>query len=184
MYTEVQRKGFTLIELLVVIAIIALLAAVVTLAINPLEILKRGRDSRRLSEMDAARKAVDLAVADQKPIITAARMSTAAGARATDNTGWISVDVGTYLSVLPIDPRNGAAFAAADTSCTGEPVGGTWSYRWDANQTSGYVIRATMESTANNTKCDDDGGSLNAWVEVGTDPGLCGGLGINPCANP
>lgn len=43
------QKGFTLIELLIVIAVLGVLAAVVLAAINPLEQLKRGRDSGRLS---------------------------------------------------------------------------------------------------------------------------------------
>src|SRR5579859_7276805 len=43
------KKGFTLIELLVVIAVLGVLAAVVIVAINPLEQLAKGRDSGRIS---------------------------------------------------------------------------------------------------------------------------------------
>ena len=45
-------KGFTLIELLIVIAVIGVMAAIVLVAINPAEILERGRDSGRLSSVN------------------------------------------------------------------------------------------------------------------------------------
>lgn len=41
------KKGFTLVELLVVIAVLGVLAAGVLIAINPIEQLRRGRDSGR-----------------------------------------------------------------------------------------------------------------------------------------
>ncbi len=44
-----SQRGFTLIELLIVIAILGVLAAVVLVAINPIEQLKRGRDASRIS---------------------------------------------------------------------------------------------------------------------------------------
>ncbi len=44
------RKGFTLIELLIVIAILGILAVAVLSAINPLEQMKKARDSRRKSD--------------------------------------------------------------------------------------------------------------------------------------
>ena len=44
-----RRKGFTLIELLVVIGIIGILAAGILAAIDPLEQLKKGRDSNKRS---------------------------------------------------------------------------------------------------------------------------------------
>ena len=49
--TVQKNKGFTLVELLVVIAIVAILAAVVVLIINPLELTRRGRDAARLTDL-------------------------------------------------------------------------------------------------------------------------------------
>jgi len=49
--SQLSVKGFTLIELLIVIAVIGVLAAVILVAIDPVEQLKRGRDSGRKSSV-------------------------------------------------------------------------------------------------------------------------------------
>ncbi len=46
-----NRRAFTLIELLVVIAIVSVLAVAVLLALNPAELVKQTRDSRRIADM-------------------------------------------------------------------------------------------------------------------------------------
>ncbi len=56
--------GFTLIELLIVIAIIAILAVVVVLVLNPSELMKQGRDSNRLSDLNTLTNAVSVYEAD------------------------------------------------------------------------------------------------------------------------
>lgn len=53
-----KEKGFTLIELLVVIAIIAILSTVVMAGLNSAR--QKGRDAKRVSEMKALQKALDL----------------------------------------------------------------------------------------------------------------------------
>jgi len=52
--------GFTLIELLIVIAIVSVLSVVVIVALNPVEILKQGRDSNRLAELNSIDRAVGI----------------------------------------------------------------------------------------------------------------------------
>lgn len=47
LYKTYSSKGFTLVELLIVIAVLGILAAVVLVAIDPLEQLARGRDAGR-----------------------------------------------------------------------------------------------------------------------------------------
>ena len=53
-----QNKGFTLIELLVVIAIIGLLSALAVVSLG--NIREKGRDTKRLSDMDAFRTAMEV----------------------------------------------------------------------------------------------------------------------------
>ncbi|MDP1629068.1 MAG: prepilin-type N-terminal cleavage/methylation domain-containing protein, partial [bacterium] len=57
-----QLKGFTLLELLIVIGILAILAAVTILVINPAELLKRARDSSRISDLNTLKTVIGLAL--------------------------------------------------------------------------------------------------------------------------
>lgn len=49
--------GFTLLELLIVMGILAILAAVVVFILNPVEILKKARDSQRISDLATIKSA-------------------------------------------------------------------------------------------------------------------------------
>lgn len=63
MYYSEQRnktRGFTLLELLIVIAIIAILATILIIVINPVEMLRRARDSQRLSDLASLNTAIAL----------------------------------------------------------------------------------------------------------------------------
>ena len=193
---QTNNKGFTLIELLVVIAIIGVLAAVVLLAINPAEILKKSRDSTRLSDLSTLRKAIDASLADGTattfPLCTGGGTCTSsATARTpiTSNTGsWITnnaavtasdPDLTKYIPTLPIDPREGSTFTTAPgvtagaITNSGAAVTGRYFYMSTA---SGYKIAAYMESRDNATKADNDGGTVPCKVaadkcayETGTD---------------
>jgi len=52
------KKSFTLVELMIVIAILAILSAIVIFALNPTELFKKSRDSRRLADMNILYKAI------------------------------------------------------------------------------------------------------------------------------
>ncbi len=161
-----NRKGFTLIELLVVVAILGILMVAVVLAINPVDMMKKGRDSTRLSDMDTVRKAIDLAVADGATLTTTTSAGdSTTGTRVTTGTGWVSVAVSKYLATLPIDPKNNVSFADA----AGNTVTGKYLYFSDG---SGYELNCYLESTDNVTKYTTDGGNGTTIYEVGTDPGL------------
>jgi prepilin-type N-terminal cleavage/methylation domain-containing protein len=55
-----NKKGFTLIELLIVIAIIAILAAVIFVALDPLTRFQDSRDSARWQEVSAIANAIQV----------------------------------------------------------------------------------------------------------------------------
>src|SRR5680860_471628 len=52
------KKGFTLLELLIVIGILAILSTTVILVINPAELLKKARDSQRISDLSTVKTAI------------------------------------------------------------------------------------------------------------------------------
>ena len=58
---NMKNKGFTLLELLLVIGILGALSTVVIVIINPVELYKQTRDTRRISDLQTIDKAVSLA---------------------------------------------------------------------------------------------------------------------------
>lgn len=127
-------RGFTLVELLILIAIFIGLGIVVTLVIDPAEILRKERDTQRISDLLTLKSAIAQYVADvAEPNIgnCTAVYATHAGAgnvippcgiasvaatvSATpmhnDGTGWIPINfvlvsTGAPVSFEPFDPTN------------------------------------------------------------------------------
>jgi prepilin-type N-terminal cleavage/methylation domain-containing protein len=140
-----NARGFTLIELLVVIAIIGILASIVLASLNSARL--KGRDARRLADVDAIKKAVELYYSDHNaypPTLSTANLVTPG-----------------YISVVPTDPSTGAAYLYAG-------LGG-------ATCTS-YHLGATLENTSNsvlNNDADAAAGTActgSAADFAGTDP--------------
>ena len=193
-------RGFTLLELLVVISILALLATTTILVINPAELLKRARDSERISDLSVMQSAIHFYLGTTKTIdldgstgncanewfthksgtanpFQGPTTMAATTSRTIDGTGWIPIDfslssAGTPLTILPIDPQSD---------------GTTYYYAYGCdNSSSTYELNANFESEGyscgGNTDAESsDGGDRPPGgagcteptrYEVGTEPGL------------
>jgi len=179
-------KSFTLIELLIVIAILALLMSIIVVAINPSELLKKSRDTKRISSLKSINDALSIfqttksnastgvpftiyvSVPDSSstcanlglpalPIGYTYACSTLANYRKTDGTGWIpvnfdSLDIGSPISSLPIDPTNNISTGLYFTYITG----GSWE------------LISKFESLSYIEQVVNDGGTDPSIYEVGT----------------
>ena len=133
-------RGFTLIEIMVVVFIIGLLASIVTVSVNQSRM--RGRDSRRMADLDTIRNAVEM-FANQNngtyPGTSGTTYTSAAGA------GWLTAIVtGGILTTSPVDPVATRAYR----------------YRRVLNE---YEIDTDLEVGNEN-----EGGNCAARYEIGT----------------
>lgn len=170
--------GFTLVELLVVIAIVAILAAVVMLIVNPIEVTKRARDATRLADIANVQQAINVTVQESTqtteitlcapsgttPCPGRSNTSPVTSQTKTDGTGWVKVNLQTQNAVsvpnLPLDPQNTSTYHY--TYCSD---GTTWEI--DADLES---LQYTTGTTTN--KELNDGGSDDDLYETGSDPNL------------
>jgi prepilin-type N-terminal cleavage/methylation domain-containing protein len=190
-----NNNSFTLIELLIVIAILALLMSIIIITLNPSEILKQTRDTKRISNLKSIDNALGIFQATRPTASTGTSntvyisipdssatcanlglpslpagytyaCSTSANYRKTNGTGWIpvnfdSLDIGSPISSLPIDPTNTTSTNLFFTYITG----GSWE------------LNAVMESdksklSGSNDKTSVDGGDSYSTYEIGTDLSL------------
>lgn len=73
-----SKKGFTLLELLIVISIIAVLAVILVIVLNPVETLKKSRDTQRISDLGTLKTAVGIYTTSKaNPYLAGATSNTA-----------------------------------------------------------------------------------------------------------
>lgn len=140
---NLRKRGFTLIELLVVISIIGILAAFIVASFTSAQ--QKSRDARRKSDLDALKKALELAKSD-----------TPGGRYYPANLTSATMETPGYIKKIPVDPQTGAAYSyfAAPTSpaCTG-------------NTCTAYRLEATLEN-ANDPQAAGPGPSFNAGSAI------------------
>lgn len=181
------KKGFTLLELLIVIGILSILSTTVVLVINPAQLLKKARDSQRISDLNTLKTAIayyitetgspsigDLSTtttySDVASVVCLGGAADASVALTTDGNGWIPINFdgiagGSPIGSLPKDP-NPTISSANPARYYTYLVGSTTNYT--------FLLAANMESTYYSTDGGgdvetNDGGTLTGLYEVGTD---------------
>jgi general secretion pathway protein G len=104
-----NQKGFTIVELLVVIATTAVLAATIASSIS--QYMMKARDSKRISDLNNIRKALDLYFADNGYFPPSSCGYDCNGYSYSTNGTWTTLEnyLKPYISKLPVDPKNNAA---------------------------------------------------------------------------
>lgn len=142
-----MRKGFTLIELLIVIAIIAILSIVVVLTLNPAEMLRRSRDSNRISDLATIETAINLYLENL------AISSSSAIAMGTQGTCYMEYSGNT----VPTTFYEFATSSASESSSTvAMTVAGSAGCLWFNSQVNNGIITSSSRSV----------NSANGWIPI------------------
>ena len=115
------EKGFTLIELLVVIAVIGILATMIVVQFN--SVRQKGRNARRLSDLNAIQKAIELYNNDNNRYPPSTANGAIGEASVPYAAGTINALLSPYLPTMPRDPKSGEAgyyyYYNGDYNCPG-----------------------------------------------------------------
>ena len=179
------KKGFTLLELLIVIGILSILSTTIVLVINPAQLLKKARDSQRISDLNTMKTAIAYYITEAPTpdigtvtptysevadVECMSRTADASVLLTTGGAGWIPIDFdndltgGSPIGSLPKDPNPTIA-----TASTGRYyvylVGSTTNYTFEliANMESAYYTNGGPGDIETG-----DGGSISTLYEVGT----------------
>ena len=120
-----SARGFTFIELLIVVTIIGILVMIVVyFFINPVEILKRARDTTRLTDLQNLKQAITVTMAEQDGSnlvcfggdlgCTDKSNSSSTTKKLSDGSGWVKINLKDNSSIpmptLPLDPSNNGTY--------------------------------------------------------------------------
>ncbi len=193
-----SQKSFTLVELLIVIAILALLMSIIIISINPAEMLRKTRDTKRISELNGLNNALGIFQAS-KPntsLGTANKIyvslpaansdcsdlslptpptnytyvcSNATNYRKTDGNGWIPVNFNSLDTGSPI-----SVLATDPTNAASTGLYYTYSTSGTSFELDATFESQTMRLSGDTDKTSTDGGDNYSLFEIGTD------LTLNP----
>jgi type II secretory pathway pseudopilin PulG len=184
------EDSFTLVELLVVIGILAILTAAVVIVLNPAELLKQSRDSKRTTDLASLNNAIKLLLT-QNPDVSLGSASTVYISLPATNAD--CSDIASTLPPIPSDWQYRCVTAANSQKTDGTgwiPVsfaaaGGVASLSalpLDPQNTlqnfysyipgGSWELMATFESRKYQPKAQNDGGVQPGAIEVGTNLAL------------
>ncbi len=175
-----RKHGFTLIELLIVIGILGILVVAVLLTLNPAEAQRKTRDAKRMKDLSTMVSVLQQYLdGGGAPPAAATTWTSAGGLTACDGTGWLGLNVCTYLSALPLDPNNNQSRtctgAGASPGCNNGAAPQPMIYRVRMDTGGQYEIDVRQESNANNKNVANDGGDATSWAEAGSSLTLIAG---------
>ena len=130
-FKALYSRGFTLVELMIVIAIIGLLSGIIITSLTGSK--AKSRDARRISDINQIQLALEQYF-DRCGQYPAAGANNLPSTSSTCNVGGTTVNINSYISVIPIDPTN-------DSGHKYSYVVNSSSYPTD------YVLHATLESS-------------------------------------
>ncbi len=157
--SESSEKGFTLIELLIVIAVIGVLASAVLIAIDPIEQLKRGRDSGRKQSVTQMGRALQSYYTSRGSYPTAAQWSAATNILVTSGE-------------LKVFPTNPGGTVTTPTCASGGNAGVVFCYK--PNGTSDFIVYTPLESESEFNKCTPIGTAANTFYIYVSSQGKAG----------
>lgn len=142
-----SKKGFTLIEVLVVVAIVGILASLVVVGLGGTQ--ARGRDAKRLSDLQQARNGLELYMAKCGYYPGTPQNNATCAAYAAQNT-WALMRNAVTGSAIGVN-----SFPQADP-LSGRPAAQGYQYISDG---STYMLAATLEDASNRALQDDIDGT-------------------------
>ena len=115
-------KGFTLIELIITISILAILVAILVVALNPAELLARSRDTKRVSDLDTLKTAMNLYLAQSTSTINLTGASTVNSGCIGVGTPSLYANTGAATGTTPQGNLTGTVTSTGQTVATTSPA--------------------------------------------------------------
>jgi type II secretory pathway pseudopilin PulG len=187
-YSYRSKDSFTLVELLVVIGILAILTAAVVIVLNPAELLKQSRDSKRTTDLASLNNAIKLLLTQNPDVNLGSastvyvsladssstcgsyalpglpsgwqyRCATSANYQKTDGSGWV-----------PVSFSSGGTVASLPALPVDPQNAGIYYYSYIAG--GSWEIAGMFESKKYFAKAQNDAGADPERLEVGSDLAL------------